>query len=351
MLKIGKHFFIIVSLLTIAIGLFAQQGSNPFELPGRVAPTKKPDSNNNDPKSSTTAENPFEINTDSTTEVPVEAANEATTEQYNPFEVNTPSTSSVSNSIPDLKTVSRNPFEIKKNTFTSSKKNTTKSKKKLAISDFEPLSGKFKLWMTILLVTILTVLANVYKSVLEKVYRSFLNDNFLKMVHRDYGTVTMIPYLILYSFSLILMGVFLFVLLNFYEISFFSVQIFNLLASIGVVFTIFMVKHLILQTIGSIFPISKEIEQYSFTIIIFGIIVGFFLFPIILLVSYAPPTLTISIIYGTFIFIGLVYLYRILRSLFIAIKYISLHKFHFFVYLCTIEIAPLLVLMKLATAT
>jgi len=73
MLKTGKHFFIIVSLLTIAIGLFAQQGSNPFELPGRVAPTKKPDSNNNDPKSSTTAENPFEINTDSTTEVPVEA--------------------------------------------------------------------------------------------------------------------------------------------------------------------------------------------------------------------------------------------------------------------------------------
>jgi len=323
MSRLGKNILIILSLLSVSLGLFAQQGNNPFELPGRVIPSEDTLPATSIPAATLSTQNSLEPTTDPATDL---APEETITNQ-------------------------NNPFEIKKPTFSSPKKTTVKPIKKPETAAFQPLSGKFKLWMTILLVTILTVLVNIYKSVLAKVYRSFLNDNFLKMVHRDYGTVTMIPYLILYAFSLILIGTFLFVVLNHYEIAVFSTTILNLFASIGAVFAIFMIKHLVLQIVGSIFPISKEIEQYSFTIIIFGIMVGFFLMPAILLITYAPSNLTITLIYGTFIVISMIYLYRILRSLFIGLKYISLHKFHFFVYLCTIEIAPLLVLIKLVTTT
>ena len=322
-MNLGKHILILLSFCFGCMGLFAQQGNNPFELPGRITPTEKVDQPTNlpdtIPSTQPSTQNPFEIKNDSTTESTVKK----TTTNPN------------------------NPFEIKKTDLSKPKITVAPLTKKSATTITEPLSGKFKLWMTILLVTILTVLVNVYKSVLAKVYRSFLNNNFLKMVHRDYGTVTMIPYLILYAFSLILIGTFLFVVLTHYKIAFFSAPILNLLGCVGGVFAIFIIKHVALQILGSIFPISKEIEQYSFTIIIFGIIIGFFLLPAILLISYAPPNLTTTVIYGTFIAIGMVYLYRILRSLFIGLKYISLHKFHFFVYLCTIEIAPLLVLAKL----
>ncbi len=354
MLKMGKHFFILLSLLSVATGLFAQQGNNPFELPSRTIPTEETNPEISAPSSSPAESNPFELNTDSTNET---TNPETTTDQNNPFEVGssptltenppTPAASSPSKTQVD----DQNPFEIAVPSFSDPKKTKVKPTKKVDNVTPESLSSKFNLWMTILLISILTVLVNIYKTTLGKVYRSFLNDNFLKMVHRDYGPVTMIPYLILYAFSLTLMGIFLFSVLNYYKISFFSTPIFDLLAAIGSVFVIFLVKHFVLQIIGSIFPISKEIKQYSFTIIIFGIITGLFLLPAILLISYAPPHLTSTIIYGSFILIGLVYLYRILRSLFIALKYISLHKFHFFVYLCTIEIAPLLVLMKVATAT
>lgn len=347
MLKMGKHFFILLSLLTVAMGVFAQQGNNPFELPGRIAPTEEAKSETSASSPTPPTENPFEVNVDSTTKpVPVESS----PVQNNPFDVSTSPTPEAS-SLSKPQTDDQNPFEIKKPTFSRQKRTTVKPIKQSVITTVEPLSRKFKLWMTILLVTTLTILVNIYKSILKKVYRSFLNDNFLKMVHRDYGTVTMIQYLILYAFSLILTGIFFFVIFNYYKISFFSLPILDLLTCVGGVFAIFMMKHLVLQIIGSIFPISKAIGQYSFTIIIFGIIIGLFLLPATLLISYAPPNLTTTLIYGTFILIGLVYLYRILRSLFIGLKYISLHKFHFFVYLCTIEIAPLLVLIKLTTAT
>ncbi len=349
MLKMRKHFFILLSLLTITIGLFAQQGNNPFELPGRVVPAEEANPGTNDQPTSLPAENPFELKTDSVIESNSETLNP---NANNPFEVQTESLSTPDTNSPvKVEANDQNPFEVKTPTFSSPTKTTVKPAQKSAPTTTEPLSGKFKLWMTIVLVTLLTLLVNLYKSALGKVYRSFLNDNFLKMVHRDYGTVTMIPYLIFYAFSLILIGIFLFVVLNHYQISFFSSPTIDLLACVGAIFAIFIVKHLVLQILGAIFPISKAIEQYSFTIIIFGIIIGLLLLPASLLIIYAPPNLTNTLIYGTFILIGLVYLYRILRSLFIGVKYISLHKFHFFVYLCTIEIAPLLVLIKMATAT
>jgi len=338
MLKMGKLFLLLLSLLAVSTGLYAQKGNNPFELPNRIPLLKEKTLNNID-----------SITTDSLDEAP---ATNPTITPSNPFEVNTikvPETPV--NSTSKLGADNQNPFEIKKQTFTRTKKNKVKATKKKAILKAGPLSKKFKLWMTIIFVTLLTLLVNIYKSFLLKVYRSFLNDNFLKMIHRDYGTATMIPYLILYAFSLMLIGIFLFLVLNHYKFSFFSSPLLDLLASVGGVFGIFLIKHLVLQIISTIFPISKEIGQYSFTIIIFGIIVGLLLFPSILLILYAPSNLTVPLIYGTFAVVVLIYLYRILRSLFIGLKYISLHKFHFFVYLCTIEIAPLLILLKLATTS
>jgi hypothetical protein len=46
------------------------------------------------------------------------------------------------------------------------------------------------------------------------------------------------------------------------------------------------------------------------------------------------------------ILIILFYISRQLRGLFIAMPYIFSYKFHFLLYLCTIEIAPLAVLYK-----
>ena len=64
-------------------------------------------------------------------------------------------------------------------------------------------------------------------------------------------------------------------------------------------------------------------------------------------IAFAPSNLKLILIYLAFILIIGIYSFRVLRSLFLASKYISLHKFHFFMYLCTIEIAPVLILAKI----
>ena len=44
---------------------------------------------------------------------------------------------------------------------------------------------------------------------------------------------------------------------------------------------------------------------------------------------------------------GLTYIFRSLRGLFVAGRFLAFHKFHFLLYICTVEIAPVLILIKL----
>jgi len=102
-----------------------------------------------------------------------------------------------------------------------------------------------------------------------------------------------------------------------------------------------------LAAAGAIFPVEKEAASYSFTMIAFGILLSLFLVAVNVFVAYGPAHLIQTTIYMAFGVIGLVYAFRSLRGLIIANNFLAANKFHFFLYLCAVEIAPVLVLVKL----
>jgi hypothetical protein len=116
---------------------------------------------------------------------------------------------------------------------------------------------------------------------------------------------------------------------------------------IGALAGFFLFKHLLLQIVGFVFPVKKEISAYNFTIIIFNIVLGFVIVPAIFFTAYAPAAIREYVIFGTAGVIALTYLFRGLRGLFIANRFLAWHKFHFLLYLCAVEIAPLLIVVKL----
>jgi hypothetical protein len=116
---------------------------------------------------------------------------------------------------------------------------------------------------------------------------------------------------------------------------------------LGAVLGVFILKHLFIKIIASVFPLSKEMSLYAFTVTIFCAVLGFFLIPLNAFVSYAPDSLMISAFWITVGVIILIYLFRSLRVLFIGGRYIASHQFHFLLYICTLEIAPFLVLVRL----
>lgn len=115
----------------------------------------------------------------------------------------------------------------------------------------------------------------------------------------------------------------------------------------AVITIIYISKFIFLHFIGWIFDLESVAGTYSFIIFIINKLIGIVLIPLLLIIAFSGPALvSIAITVGVSVVILLI-LYRYVIS-FNTIRYdLNINALHFFIYLCAIEIAPLLVIYKL----
>lgn len=211
----------------------------------------------------------------------------------------------------------------------------------------EPLEG-FILGLMLFSFLLLAILVTLFRAYFQKVMRSISNGNMLSQAHREYQQGQRFPYIVLYFAFMVNAGIFIFLMIRRVydlQIKYSNGQL--LLLCIGSVVAIFLFKHLLLFFIGRIFPVQKEISVYSFTIMVFSIFIGISLFLGNVALGLGAENLLYPIVLGVVGFVGLVYLVRSFRGLLIGSRFIPLHIFHFLLYICTAEIAPVAVLVKL----
>ncbi len=298
----------------------AQEKQNPFDLNHRL--NEKKEQSKEEINDST--ENPFELLSRKAVVSTIQSTPTEEKKSGNPFDIN-----KSSEKITSLeKTISESPPPIKN-------ENTPKG---------EETSG-FLFWALLLMMIFLALEITFFKSLIGKVYRAFTNDNILKLLHREQRNIIAFPYLLLYIFFFVSFGIFSF--LTFHYFGFVPKSLSVLLYCIVGLSLIFLIKHILLKIVELIFPVQKEIKQYSFSLVVFSSILGFALVPFNIIVAFASPSIAKLALYGGLITIFGIIVFCILRGLFIASKYLSFHKFHFFLYLCTVEIAPALVIIKI----
>ncbi len=316
----------------------AQTTTNPFEITARMQQTREP-TEVNEPVEAT------EVNVEAIAPVAVEAVEEETeTEEGiavteglvidldNPFEMIAPSAKRNSNTeskpTPTVAPAIEKPSPVKKVQTTA--------------KDNGPLFG------TILgLSLLLAFLFAGFRSSFNKAYQNITNSNILKQSYREMSTIGQLPLNIWYVFSWISMGVFVFLLMRHYGAGFTDSYFGNLGACIGIVFGLMLLKHAVLFFIGTIFPTQKEVQLYNFLIVIFGVALGVFLVPANISIAYLPKNMVSYAIYIVSGIIVLLYLLRAIRGLMISNRLFSFHRFHFLLYICAVEIAPVIILLKL----
>ena len=185
------------------------------------------------------------------------------------------------------------------------------------------------------------------RSAVQNAYQALLSDNALRQIHRDQIGWGNFGQLALYGLFWLNMGIFAF--LMFYRFASQSPhgQFATFLLCVGGVSLIFLIKHAILYVMASVFPIAKEIQLYNYIIMIGGIFLSLVLLPLNIFIAYSPDSFKEIFIFTAFGIIGLVYLLRSLRSLSVASPFLLTDQFHFLLYLCVVEIAPITVLIKL----
>ncbi|MGQ0828913.1 MAG: DUF4271 domain-containing protein [Bacteroidota bacterium] len=110
---------------------------------------------------------------------------------------------------------------------------------------------------------------------------------------------------------------------------------------------VYGIKLAFIRLIGFVFKMNKEANEYRMSIFLFGNALGLFMFPVVICLAFvkqASPRI--------FIYIGLsiilIFLFmRLVRGLVIGLNSQRVSKFYLFLYLCTLEILPFVIAIKL----
>ena len=270
----------------------------------------------------------------------------------NPFEVRqTPNLAArdtlKENKSPEESIDHSNPFEIKHVPANYAIRDTLLVKKPIPITSKKTANPNF-LFVTIsILLLFLTMLVVLNRSLLANIYRAILSDTFLKSVYRFQNNSQTLSYGLFYLFFILNAGLFLFLLLKQLKVDYFSSDPILFFVCVGIIAAVYLVRHLVLKIIGVIFPVTKEVGYFNFTILAFNIFLGIALLPINGLISFSGDYIaTLCLYIGVIIFV-ILYSIRQLRGMLLAANFLTYQKFHFIIYLCTVEIAPVIILAKL----
>lgn len=188
------------------------------------------------------------------------------------------------------------------------------------------------------------------RGAVSKAWAGFLSDNGFAVAQREAsGFVGTTPYYLLYTNFLFNAGIFFFLITRVFQKEVYNNLLFLLLCLAGAVVA-FLSKHLFVSIVRSLFPVEAEARKYNFLIVIFNCVLGLFLVPFNLLIAFSTQKsgeqlLLVSWMLGL---VGIFYTYRSLRAASIGMKFLAQSPFHFLLYLCTVEIAPVLLLVKFA---
>lgn len=110
---------------------------------------------------------------------------------------------------------------------------------------------------------------------------------------------------------------------------------------------VYATKYIVLRICGWLFGFRELMDNYIFTLFLINKILGVVLLPIIVILAFSLPFLSDIVLYISFIFIVLLFIYRYIRTFPMMKSSMAINKFHFFLYLCGLEIAPILIIGKL----
>ncbi|NML19500.1 DUF4271 domain-containing protein [Pseudoflavitalea sp. G-6-1-2] len=110
--------------------------------------------------------------------------------------------------------------------------------------------------------------------------------------------------------------------------------------------TVYLGKFILLKLAGWIFNISAATDTYIFIVFLVNKIIGILLLPVLVMMAFPYPGLFAVVLTLSYIMLALFFGYRFIISYKPIRNEIKVTRFHFFLYLCAFEIAPLLLIYK-----
>jgi hypothetical protein len=196
------------------------------------------------------------------------------------------------------------------------------------------------------LLVLLTLAITGARETLHKSMRALTNENWLRVLYRDNQrrTSLSIPWLMVIGFFSI--GFFVFTALSRLGVKAdYSLSTYFLLS--GTLLILHLARQLVIATAGLLSGTREDMGRYRLGLTVFAVLPGMALFPISMALAFVPGVLVEPVVYFGLAIFGVPNVSYVIRAFATNLKGILKHKFQFFLYLCIVEIAPVLLILKL----
>ncbi|HQV00973.1 MAG TPA: DUF4271 domain-containing protein, partial [Bacteroidia bacterium] len=211
----------------------------------------------------------------------------------------------------------------------------------------KPVSDWFSILLLIVISTV-TLLKVFYSKIFFQIFKAFFNNNTANQIIRDENLLVQRASILLSVICYVVLALFAYNAVIYFHIeNRYLGNGFALFLSIAIIIALsYSVKMIVLKALGSIFYFNKPVTAYIFNIFLINNVLGIVLIPFIILGTYLTANNNLILFAGLALVI-IFFIYRLVKGMLLWTGTNSFNLFYLFLYICALEISPLLILSKL----
>jgi len=204
-------------------------------------------------------------------------------------------------------------------------------------------------WVLFVFVIVFVVLAwvRIYHTKRAKMLiKAFVSQMYVQHLLRESDSLMIGLSLALNFVFFTVISLFLYLIVTYYNVYVPLTEVINpFFVFFGVLILLYQGKALVLWILGIVFNQREHFYKYIFNVFLCNKILGILLLPVVVGVSYLKNG-ELYLIYTGFVLIIAVYFFRIYRGVVICIREANVSQYYIFLYLCTLEFLPFVVITR-----
>jgi hypothetical protein len=209
----------------------------------------------------------------------------------------------------------------------------------------QPQQKDYLFYMLVSIVLLLAIIKQLFPKYFYSLFRLMFQASFRQRQTREQMMQQILPSLLMNILFVLVTGLFIALLADmrgwlnttFWWLTLYSITLLAL---------IYIFKYLVIQFMGWVFNAKEQASTYGFIVFLINKVIALVLLPLLLLLAFSTGYMQEVILTIAACLVILLLIFRYIISLTIIRGALSIHPLHFFIYLCGIELMPMLILYK-----
>ncbi|MFD2966989.1 DUF4271 domain-containing protein [Sphingobacterium bambusae] len=177
------------------------------------------------------------------------------------------------------------------------------------------------------------------------IVQAYYSERTLQQISKEDNMLTSWPYILLYLIFSLALGLFI-LLLDSAFLHHDALNWNNYLRTTAVVGLLFILKIILIRFISFVFEIGRVVREYVTVLYLVYFNSMLFLMPMLLAVTLIPANYFKFVLILFSVVVAMLFIYRFLRTAFRLFGNLKFSVFYLILYLCALEVAPILILVK-----